>query len=220
MNIKNNIIKEYLRNCYFITGTAYAGKSTMVKALAEKYNLLLFEENYHLDFSDEIITKEEQPSMSYMKELVDWKHFVSRSPEEYEAWVKGVSREVSDIEVLELTSKTRDRKAIVDTNLSPELLREISDYHRVCVMVTDTEISVEKFFDREDPEKTFLLNVINSTENPEETLKNFKEGLRRVNSREVIDSYEKSGFFTIRRKMDQNNKEEVLESIARHFGFE
>lgn len=35
----------------FINGTAYAGKSTMVAMLAEKYNLIHCGENYH-----EIIT--------------------------------------------------------------------------------------------------------------------------------------------------------------------
>lgn len=34
-------------NIYFINGTAYAGKSTMVKMLAEKYNGIACEENYH-----------------------------------------------------------------------------------------------------------------------------------------------------------------------------
>ena len=34
-------------NVYFINGTAYAGKSTMVKMLAEKYNGIACEENYH-----------------------------------------------------------------------------------------------------------------------------------------------------------------------------
>ena len=34
-------------NVYFITGTAYAGKSTMVKLLAEEYNGIACEENYH-----------------------------------------------------------------------------------------------------------------------------------------------------------------------------
>ena len=32
-------------NAFFITGTAYTGKSTMVKLLAEKYNGILSEEN-------------------------------------------------------------------------------------------------------------------------------------------------------------------------------
>ena len=36
MIIENNILKYYLRNVFFITGTAYAGKSTTVKMLAEK----------------------------------------------------------------------------------------------------------------------------------------------------------------------------------------
>ena len=37
MKIENNILKHYLKNVYFITGTAYAGKSTTVKMLAERY---------------------------------------------------------------------------------------------------------------------------------------------------------------------------------------
>jgi hypothetical protein len=31
LKIENNILKYYLQNVYFITGTAYAGKSTTVK---------------------------------------------------------------------------------------------------------------------------------------------------------------------------------------------
>ena len=34
-------------NVFFINGTAYAGNSTMVKMLAEKYNGIACEENYH-----------------------------------------------------------------------------------------------------------------------------------------------------------------------------
>ena len=34
-------------NVYFFTGTAYAGKSSMVKYLAEKYDGIACEENYH-----------------------------------------------------------------------------------------------------------------------------------------------------------------------------
>lgn len=44
-------------NTYFITGTAYAGKSTMVKMLAEKHNGILCEENYH----DKLLMEEPDP---------------------------------------------------------------------------------------------------------------------------------------------------------------
>lgn len=49
MIIKNNILKHYLKNCFFINGTAYAGKSTMCKMLAEKYDLIFCGENYGLE---------------------------------------------------------------------------------------------------------------------------------------------------------------------------
>ena len=39
MQIANNILRYYLRNVYFITGTAYAGKSTAVRLLAERYGV-------------------------------------------------------------------------------------------------------------------------------------------------------------------------------------
>ena len=45
MKIQDNILKFYLKNCYFITGTAYAGKSTMCSMLSKKYNMLHCEEN-------------------------------------------------------------------------------------------------------------------------------------------------------------------------------
>lgn len=47
MHIENNILRYYLRNVYFITGTAYAGKSTMVKMLSEKYGMIVCGENFH-----------------------------------------------------------------------------------------------------------------------------------------------------------------------------
>ena len=37
-------------NAYFINGNAYAGKSTIVKLLAEKYNGIFCGENYHMDY--------------------------------------------------------------------------------------------------------------------------------------------------------------------------
>ena len=57
----NSAIQEiYMRfkNVFFITGTAYAGKSTMVKELAKKYSCIACEENYHDDYSGELDAQE------------------------------------------------------------------------------------------------------------------------------------------------------------------
>ena len=35
-----NVLRWYLRDVYFINGTAYAGKSTMVRMLSERYGLI------------------------------------------------------------------------------------------------------------------------------------------------------------------------------------
>lgn len=39
-------LRNQFRNVYFIIGTAYAGKSTMIKMLSEHYNGIMCEENY------------------------------------------------------------------------------------------------------------------------------------------------------------------------------
>ena len=43
MIFQNNIIKEYLKNVYFITGTPCGGKTTISRTLAKKYNLLVYD---------------------------------------------------------------------------------------------------------------------------------------------------------------------------------
>ena len=45
-------------NVYFINGTAYAGKSTMVKLLAEKYDGIVCEENYQDRLLENLDAKE------------------------------------------------------------------------------------------------------------------------------------------------------------------
>ena len=77
-------------NAYFITGTAYAGKSTMVKLLAEKHGGILCGENWH-DAYPERLDPDEFPCLTYTRDLKDWHDFIRRSPEEYEAWYDGVA---------------------------------------------------------------------------------------------------------------------------------
>ena len=61
MKIENNILRHCLKNVYFITGTAYAGKSTMVKMLAERYDMIFCGENYHSAVSDVVAAPDVQP---------------------------------------------------------------------------------------------------------------------------------------------------------------
>ena len=219
MKIENNIIKYYLKNVYFITGTAYAGKSTTVKMLSEKYNMIFCGENYHSAVSNVVANPENQPEISYLNNLTDFRDFVTRSPEEYARWIFATSKEAAEFEIAELLSISKDKKVIVDTNIPIDILKEISDYNHVAVMISPLSMSVERFFDRNDPEKLFILNTIESCENPSEVMENYKKGLALINSQENYDLYANSGFFTVVREDTQKDtKEEVCEKIAKHFG--
>ena len=219
MKIENNILKHYLKNVYFITGTAYAGKSTAVKMLADRYDMIFCGENYHIAVSDVVATPDIQPDLCYRKNLTDWKDFVTRSPEEYERWIYSTGKEAAEFEVAELISISKDKKVIVDTNIPLDILKEISDYTHVAVMLSPQSMSVERFFDRSDPEKQFLLNVIESCEDSETVMENYRQGLALINSQKHYDEYANSGFFTIvRQDTEKDTKEEVCEIIAKHFG--
>lgn len=219
MKIENNILKHYLKNVYFIIGTAYAGKSTTVKMLADRYDMVFCGENYHSNVSDVVATDDAQPDICFMKNLTDWKEFVTRTPEEYERWIYSVGKETAEFEVAELISISQNRKVIVDTNIPIDILKEISDYNHVVVMLSPQSMSVERFFDRSDPEKQFLLNVIESCEDSEAVMENYRQGLALINSKKHYDEYANSGFFTVvRQDTEKDTKEEVCEIIAKHFG--
>jgi dephospho-CoA kinase len=204
---------------YFITGTAYAGKSTTVKMLSERYDMIFCGENYHSAVSDIVATPEAQPDISYINNLTDWKEFGTRTPEEYERWIYSVGKEAAEFEVAELIALSQNKKVIVDTNIPVDILKEIADYNHVAVMLSPQSMSVERFFDREDPDKQFLLNVIDSCEEPEIVMKNYRQGLARINSQEHYDEYANSGFFTVVREDNgEDTREKVCDIIAKHFG--
>ncbi len=218
MKIKNNILKHYLSNCYFVTGTAYAGKSTLCKAIAEKYNFHHCEENYNSDTIFRIINVEDQPNLSYFKTMKDWTEFLSRTPQAYESWLLGNNDELIGFEISELIRLSSKGKVIVDTNLPLDVLEEITDKSRVVILLSPAEISSSRFFDRNDPEKMFLLEQIQLCEDPDVVNNNFLEGIRLMNQNEY-EKYFSSSFYTIHRGHGSwINEDETLTLVAKHFG--
>lgn len=194
-------------NMYFFNGTAYAGKSTMVKRLAEKYGGIACEENYHNALLDSLDSRE-FPCLTYTRDLRDWHDFIRRTPDEYEEWINGVTKECEILELRILKNLAKqDRKIFVDTNIRPETLRQISDERHVVIMLADPDISVRRFFERPDREKQFLYRLMLEEENPEAALNNFRECLKRVNSRKNFDAFLHCGFPVILRDENRSIKD-------------
>ncbi|NEU04852.1 hypothetical protein [Clostridium senegalense] len=219
MEIDDSIIKYCLKNVMFITGTAYAGKSTMVKMLAEKYKLIACGENYHFSITDKVAKPSTFPNISYFKTMNDWQEFVNRSPKEYEKWIYNSQWEIAEFEVAELIRLSKKEKVIVDTNIPLEILSKIADYNQIAIMLSPQSMAVEQFFNRDDSDKVFIKEQIMKSENPEKTMANYLECIKRTNSKKHYDAYVKSGFFTlVREKIGVDTKEETLERLAKHFG--
>lgn len=204
-------------NVFFINGTAYAGKSTMVKRLAEKYNGIACEENYH-NTRLPGLDKGKFPCLTYTRDLQDWHDFIKRTPDEYEAWVRGVTKEceILELHILDML-KSEDKMVFVDTNISIETLKKISDRDHVLIMLADPDISVNRFFERPDKEKQFLYRLLMDEKDPELAVENFRQCLKRVNSRAIYDSFFNSGFRVIVR--DENRSiEETFSLVEKEFG--
>lgn len=206
-----------LENAYFITGNAYAGKSTVIRLLAEKHGGILCEENYHDRLLPEL-DPEDFPCLCWGRDLADWHEFIRRSPEDYETWFDGVSKECEILELRILKELAAQPKPLfVDTNISPETLHAVAAPGHVLIMLADPEISVRRFFDRPDREKQFLYRLIREEPDPEKAMENYRQGLQRINSRERCERFQRAGFPVLLRD-ESRSPEETLALAEQLFG--
>ena len=204
-------------DAYFITGNAYAGKSTMARLLAEKHGGILCEENYHNRLLPGL-SKEEFPCVTYTRDLVDWHDFIRRTPEEYKAWIDGAARECEVLELRILPELCgRGKPVFVDTNISLETIKTVAPSDHVLVMLANPEISVRRFFDRPDREKQFLYRLILEEPDPERAMENYRRGLELINSRADYERYLHSGFQVLLRD-EHRTIEQTLALAEKAFG--
>lgn len=221
ITFSDNLIRHYLKNVYFINGHSYAGKSTMVRMLAERYDMIHCGENYHFRFPKEELSRWKQPSVCYFDTMNGWEEWLNMSPEEHDNWIRSSAEECTELEILELIRLSAGgKKIIADTNISPDVLRHISDYHRVAIMLCDPpDICHTRFFDREDPDKKFMMDRIRECPDPEATLKNFNSWALYHPPMEI--DWAHTGFFSLTRSdFETDTREEVCAALAKHFGLD
>ena len=205
-----------LSNVYFVIGSAYAGKSTLVANLAKKHDGIELNENYHDEKLSELDSKE-FPNLTYTRDIKDWHDFIRRTPDEYVRCINDVKKECEIVELGILEEvlsdpKVKSKKVFVDTNISIDTLHRLTDEDHVIVMLSDPSISVSRFFDRPDPEKQFLYQLMLEEPDPQAALDNYRKILTRINSKENYDKLENSGFKVIYR--DENRSEDETVKLA------
>lgn len=205
-----------LTNAYFVIGTSYAGKSTLVRNLAKKHHGIELGENYH-DVKLPELDSREFPNLTYTRDLKDWREFIRRTPDQYVTWLRNVKKECETVELRileELTEdpKTKGKPIFADTNICAETLRRIAAPDHVLVMLADPQIGITRFFDRPDKEKQFLYRLMLEEPDPQAALDNYREILKRVCTKESYDELLTAGFGVIFR--DEERSEEETAALA------
>lgn len=100
MIFQDNVIKEYLKNVYFITGTPCGGKTTISRELAKRHNLFVYDIDERFANHQKISNATFQPAMN--KVFKDADEFFGRTVEEYRQWLIDNTREQLDFVLLDL----------------------------------------------------------------------------------------------------------------------
>lgn len=213
MIFQDNILKEYLKNVYFITGTPCGGKSTTSKALGVKYGIPVYDIDERFDYHQSIADAEHQPNMC--KQFKDADEFFGRSVEEYKSWLLGNKREQMDFILLDLIKLSADGPIICDCHLTMEEVHEISDPSRVAFLIADPTDLVETYSNR--PDHQGFSDFIHSATDYEKAKDTCNKTLYSLNI-EVYNAIKKSEYFWLERNTKRSVEDTVL-LVGKHFGF-
>lgn len=212
MNIQNNVIKTYLKNVFFVTGTPCGGKSTISRTLAERHNLLLFDIDQQFDQHQQLSDPAFQPAMN--KIFRDADEFFGRSVEEYRKWLLDNTREQLDFVLLDLIRLSHDRPVVCDCHLSLEQASLFTDPTRVVFLLKEPSNIIDDYCNR--PDHQGFNSFINSASDPEKAKATCNETLRSLN----VDFYyavKRSEYFWVERTPD-STVQRTVELVERHFG--
>ena len=188
MELPDNILKYYLKNVYFISGSACGGKSTIARRLSIKHGIELYnwDERFaqHKAISDPI----HQPYMN--KTWESWEAYFSRPPSD-QSVTHSILEQVK-IAIVELLTLSQGRPIIVEGIFPCDILDRISSKNRVVFLMAEMQAIRADFFSRAD--KQDMLRCIETLENPEQAKENVFRSIEYALNRD-IENVKNSGFW-------------------------
>jgi len=212
MIFQDNVIKEYLKNVYFVTGTPCGGKTTISRELAKRHNLLVYDIDERFDSHQEMSDLKFQPSMN--KNFKDADEFFGRTVEEYKQWLISNTREQLDYVLMDLIRLSQDRIVLCDCHLTLEQAEQITDVSRVAFLIREPSNLVEEYCNR--PDHQGFANFINSATDVAKAKATCSATLQSLNEKAYQD-IKASKYFWLERT-PESTVEETLAKVERHFG--
>lgn len=212
MKINNNYLKEQLKHVFWLNGGCCAGKTTMTKKFVEELGFQTLGDDV-LKYRP-FTSPAEYPALQYPHPGLDWDRWFNKPLDEHCEWLFQVVEEMMEFFVIDLLKMPAGTPIIIDLGIMPEsILPFIPKERMICLYAPDEEIERLYYF-RADHK--MILDVINLTANPAETIKNGNKSMVKF-SREIRNACIKHGIKTIERTAGLS-VEEQFRLVREHFG--
>lgn len=213
MIFQDNVIKEYLKNVYFITGTPCGGKTTISRELAKRHNLLVYDIDEQFSSHQKISNATFQPAMN--KIFKDADEFFGRTVEEYKKWLVDNTREQLDFVLLDLVRLSQNQKVLCDCHLTMEEVQKLTEPSRIVFLIKEPLNIVDDYCNR--PDHQGFSDFINSTSDVGKAKEVCNETLKSLNEKHYND-IKNSKYYWIER-IENSTINETVKKVERHFGF-
>ncbi len=213
MIFQDNVIKEYLKNVYFITGTPCGGKTTISRELAKRHNLLVYDIDEQFSDHQKISNPAFQPAMN--KVFKDADEFFGRTVEEYKDWLIDNTREQLDFVLLDLIRLSQNKIVLCDCHLTVEEAEKFADASRIVFLIKEPSNLIEDYCDRSDHRG--FRDYINSTSDIEKAKAVCNATLKTLSEKKCND-IKNSNYLWIERT-ENSTIQDTVKKVEQYFGF-
>ncbi len=211
MIFQDNILKEYLKNVYFITGTPCGGKTTISRELAKRHQFIVYDIDEQFPMHQQMSDPKFQPAMN--QSFKDADEFFGRTVEEYRAWLIQNTREQLDFVLLDLIRLSQNQIVVCDCHLTMEQAEHFTEPSRIVFLIKEPSDLVEDYCNR--PDHQDFSDFIHSASDVAKAKAVCSETLRSLNCKSYED-IKKSPYFWLERT-ENSTVEDTLQKVEKHF---
>ncbi len=213
MIFQDNVLKEYLKNVYFVTGTPCGGKTTITRELAKRHNLAVYNIDEMFECHRQISNPDSQPSMN--KSFQDADEFFGRTTEEYKKWLIDNTREQLDFVLLDLIRLSQNQRVLCDCHLTVEEADKLAEPSRIIFLIKEPSNLVDDYCNR--PDHQGFKDFIHSTSDTAKAKELCNATLKSLNEKRC-EQIRHSDYFWIERNK-HSTVEDTVRKVEKHFGF-